>query len=128
MINYDGYGFVMCPTSFPSPTQLHLTPPYPTTCTLTSPGTPSNTTTIPHQGSDATTLPQSGQNVSLSIASSLKTTVSGVGWGEGDYYHNGVGKGAAPGCLLGGGGGGQNCPTPTYFFRLQTFVQKIIMG
>ena len=43
MINYDGYGFVlcmMCPTSFPSPTQLHLTPPYPATCTVTSPWTP----------------------------------------------------------------------------------------
>ena len=60
MINYDGYGFVlcmMCPTSCPSPSQLHLTAPYPTTlyCHLTT-----NTQqhhyhyhTTPHQGSDA---------------------------------------------------------------------------
>ena len=33
-----------------------------------------------------------------------KTIVSGGG-GGGNYYHNGVGQGAAPGCVLGGGGG-----------------------
>ena len=91
MINYDGYGFVlcmMCPTFCPSPTQLHLTPPYPTTlyCHLTTPRTPSNTTTItrPHHTREVklTTLPQSRQNVSLSIAPALKTTVSGGGGGE----------------------------------------------
>ena len=63
MINYDGYGFVlcmMCPTSCPSPSQLHLTAPYPTTlyCHLTT-----NTQqhhyhyhTTPHQGSDANNI------------------------------------------------------------------------
>ena len=55
-----------------------------------------------------TTLPQSGQNVSLSIAPALKMRVIGGGGGWKNYYHNGVGEGAEPGCLL-EGGGGQNC-------------------
>ena len=133
MINYDGYGFMLvCPTSCPSPTQLHSTPPYPTTCTVTSPQAPSNTTTItiPHHTREGllTTLPQSGQNVSVSIAPALKMTVGGGGGGA-----------KLPKCLAtaarainfcpspekvgqrGGGGGGG---TPTHFSRLQKFVHK----
>ena len=86
MINYDGYGFVlcmMCPTSFPSPTQLHLTPSYPTTCTATSPGTPSNTTTIPHH-----TTPHQGSDTNNTSTIRARGGARMFAWG---------------------GGGGQNC-------------------
>ena len=87
MINYDGYGFVlcmMCPTSCPSPTLSHNM-----YCHLTTNTQQHHyhyhTITIPHHTREVmlTTLPQSGQNVSLSIAPALKTTVSGWGGGGG---------------------------------------------
>ena len=106
---------MMCPTSCPSPTQLHLTTPYPTTCTVTSPRTPSkhhyHYHTTPHQGSD-------DNNTSTirakCLAEHCASPAGGGGGGGGwtpthlfrpkyfvaNYYHNGVGAGAAPGCLL----------------------------
>ena len=88
MINYDGYGFVlcmMCPTSCPSPTLSHNM-----YCHLTT-----NTQqhhyhyhTTPHHTREVmlTTLPQSRQNVSLSIAPALKTAVSGWGVDSDTFY------------------------------------------
>ena len=82
MINYDGYGFVlcmMCPTFCPSPTQLHLTPPYPTTlhCHLT-------TNTHQHHYHYHTTLHQvSDANNSSTIRAKCLAEHCGGGGGGG---------------------------------------------
>ena len=112
MSNYDGYGFVLCmtcPTSCPSPTQLHSTPPYPTTYILSPhhkhPATPLPYHTTPHQVSNAT-------NTSTILAKCLaghcawKRHSRGRGGGGvlrhietffffplQNYYHNGRGRG-----------------------------------
>ena len=97
-----------CPTSCPSPTQLHSTPPYPTTCTVTSPRTSSNTTTItiPHHVSNAN---NTSTILAKRLAENCASPDNGTQRGGGDsetpthffffdrnllwqnYYHNGVG-------------------------------------
>ena len=102
----------MCPTSCPSPIQLHLTPPYPTTlyCHLTT-----NTQhqyhyhATAHQGSDANNTSTIWAKCLAEHCGSPENDSQRRGGRGQNYYHNGIGGGAAPECLLRGGANLPKC-------------------